>query len=766
MKLSAAVLLMIASIGPVSAQTPRPIDFEDLPADTIVTNQYGSRGVTFLEGIPFAGAARYLLPVIRQVALGMDLTFPSGAHLHTHPEAHSGMKVADISTCTQGMACEFFAPAAGGRFSTPVRDVRVFVGALPGGAGTANVALKAFGADHQVLGTATATVTPGNGINTQLIVTAGGIVFFEVSGTANSTMRLAIDDLSFDTPPTLQPPDFALSGPPVITLRQGGSANATIDVGRLNGSSGIVSFNAAGLPLGVTAHFVPRRSHPGSGPERVTLTLSATPDAPLTGPHPAGAFIVGSPTDLSFGSLTGSPTVTPTGAGPGPRQLPIGVLVTAGFSLSLAGTSDVSVPPCGQVDVPLMIVRDPTFSGLVTLTVDGLPADVSGTINPNPVPPAAGGAVANQVILTLTPRPLSAASANTVTVSSTSGALPTRQVSLQVHVASSLCCPEPGEVSTGRECHCKLPHGTNDPRDVASLGKLAYSGTIRVINIYWGGNNWNNIPGNQNFQKEDIERAMAALFKTNYFDALCQYSGPGGGPNLQLLPGVDTGQALNPCLPHVPQDNFTAADVFQFVSCEEGFSAVTDVPRANGIPTELLPGTGNTCSLCGITLMPCYLDGICLLTPNATGDLIINVIPPHNRHFFVTAGESCNDPQSVGYHFQVPSNALGYPLLPLAMTQGRPIYFTFNRTECFNDISELIHNITHEMVEAITDPQPGAFWWSSANGQTAKDGEIADVCSDTATFAWTDLNRMSQQAAVSSYWSNYHHQCIAPVSPR
>lgn len=177
MKLSTAFLLILASVTPVAAQTSTTIDFEDLPANTVVAN---SRGVTFLEGTPFPGAARYLLPVIREVPLGMDLTLPSGVHLHTDSEAHSGKQVADISTCTQGMACEFFVPAAGGRFSTPVQDVRVFVGALPGGAGIANVALKAFGADHQVLGTSVSMVTAGNGIHTSLIVAADGIVFFEV----------------------------------------------------------------------------------------------------------------------------------------------------------------------------------------------------------------------------------------------------------------------------------------------------------------------------------------------------------------------------------------------------------------------------------------------------------------------------------------------------------------------------------------------------------------------------------------------------------
>src|SRR5689334_11755993 len=123
-------------------------------------------------------------------------------------------------------------------------------------------------------------------------------------------------------------------------------------------------------------------------------------------------------------------------------------------------------------------------------------------------------------------------------------------------------------------------------RSSKRTGCLAYTKDIRVINLYWGGNNWDAIPGHGNFQKKDIETAMQKLFETRYFEPLCQYGGPSGGPTLILLPGVDTGQALNPCLPHVPQDGFTIADLFQLVACEEGFP-FTDVPRANGIPTEV-----------------------------------------------------------------------------------------------------------------------------------------------------------------------------------
>ena len=188
------------------------------------------------------------------------------------------------------------------------------------------------------------------------------------------------------------------------------------------------------------------------------------------------------------------------------------------------------------------------------------------------------------------------------------------------------------KMGTG-QCKFRLPHGPAVTLDLDQVGTLAYTGDIRVINVYWGGNNWNGIPAHANFHKEDIDAATRALFGTDYFERLCQYGGPSGGPQVTLLPSVDTGQALNPCLPHVPQNNFTGVDVFQFVSCEEGLE-FTDVPHAHGVPSELIPGiTGLSCTLCGVTPLPCYLDGVCLLVPNSSGDLIINVFPPRDKHF-------------------------------------------------------------------------------------------------------------------------------------
>jgi len=337
-------------------------------------------------------------------------------------------------------------------------------------------------------------------------------------------------------------------------------------------------------------------------------------------------------------------------------------------------------------------------------------------------------------------------------------------------------------------CKYGIPNGPPVVLDLEQTGTLGFTADVRVINVYWGGNNWNGIPAHKpidavhyGFQKEDIDAATRALFSTDYFEKLCQYGGSSGGPKVTLLRSTDTGQALNPCLPHVPQNNFTAADVFQFVSCEQGLE-LTDVPHANGVPSEVLPGaTGLACTLCGVTLLPCYLDGVCMLVPNSTGDLIINVIPPKDKHFF-----GVGDCSMKGYHFQVPSNAFGYPFFPLVLTQGRPIYFTLMRTECFETIDEMMGTLSHELVETLSDPYPGAFWYDTSHGQTGANGENADICERAtsngdydpaggnrtpAHLAWNapmpdamGMKNVPHTMDVAFWWSNYDHGCIAPLN--
>src|SRR5581483_5744437 len=89
---------------------------------------------------------------------------------------------------------------------------------------------------------------------------------------------LGIDDVTFDIPAGPSDPFFTLV-PAVgaVELAPGTSVGDAIRIGRINGSVGAVQLNVNGLPQGVTTTFTP---NPAT--DTATLTLAASPDAPLT----------------------------------------------------------------------------------------------------------------------------------------------------------------------------------------------------------------------------------------------------------------------------------------------------------------------------------------------------------------------------------------------------------------------------------------------------------------------------------------------------
>src|SRR5215471_13098080 len=103
------------------------IQFDDLPVGTVVTNQYHDKGLDFIS------PPGSLLPVIAQVPPG---------------QAHSGNQVANISTCT---GCEFFTPAASGKFVYTVEHKSMFVGQFDSQADPAQITLSAFDAGQNLL---------------------------------------------------------------------------------------------------------------------------------------------------------------------------------------------------------------------------------------------------------------------------------------------------------------------------------------------------------------------------------------------------------------------------------------------------------------------------------------------------------------------------------------------------------------------------------------------------------------------------------------
>ena len=306
--LAAAGMFVAVFAGTAGATT---VDFDQLPAGTVVTNQYADLGGPG-QGVVFGplpgGLAEGLHPVVR-VPPG-----PPG-------QAQSGAQVADIGTCN----CEFFlTPRTTGMFAVPRSMVSVRVGYL--GPDTscdkanstnacAEPVLRAFDAGgQQVAASVPLFVQQGNGVHTLLSVSTptATIVGFEISGSSanDRSKQIAIDDLTFDVPAAPPPPDFTLTTPVhTVEVAQGSSTAVPITIGRIGRSVGTIAFSVAGgLPAGVQAQLAPNATDGATA----TLTLTADAAAPLT-QTPATLTVTGTPS---------SPA-----AGAAPRPLTLAVIV-------------------------------------------------------------------------------------------------------------------------------------------------------------------------------------------------------------------------------------------------------------------------------------------------------------------------------------------------------------------------------------------------------------------------------------------------------
>ncbi|HEX8836205.1 MAG TPA: S53 family peptidase, partial [Candidatus Acidoferrum sp.] len=150
-------------------------------------------------------------------------------------------------------------------------------------------------------GASTITVTPQNGFNSNVTLSASGLpagvtaslnpgattssstltltatstaatgtVSVTITGTAGNLTNATTVSLTVSPPPT-----FTLSASPnTLTVTQGSSGTSTITVNPLNGFNGSVALSASDLPNGVIASF-----NPGSTTSTSTVTLSASSTA-------------------------------------------------------------------------------------------------------------------------------------------------------------------------------------------------------------------------------------------------------------------------------------------------------------------------------------------------------------------------------------------------------------------------------------------------------------------------------------------------------
>lgn len=342
--------LLAALLGPLApahaADTEVVVDFETGPAvGSPVNDEYAASAfVRFLESDPGFRPYRRSAP---------------GA-------AHSGTVVADVGSDVcfpethDAGGCEFVTPSSTMRLTRTATTVSVYAGLFAASSGTVSARLTAYRADGTTAATGTAIPLSASGFANQVSVTSGAAdiarVSLTVEGPGAVGARLGFDDLTLTYPEgTL--PDFSLGAPTsVLTVLQGGELAVPVDVTRVNGSSGPVALSTTGLPAGVFATFA-QNPVPATA-AGTTMTLSAATNA-TTFVEPVTVTVTGDP---------GGDAATGTGT----RSATFLLVVRSGLELATAGTvTQVRVPRCGYVDVPLRIQRSLQTTQTVSLAAYG-----------------------------------------------------------------------------------------------------------------------------------------------------------------------------------------------------------------------------------------------------------------------------------------------------------------------------------------------------------------------------------------------------------
>lgn len=265
---------------------------------------------------------------------------------------------------------------------------------------------------------------------------------------------------------------------------------------------------------------------------------------------------------------------------------------------------------------------------------------------------------------------------------------------------------------------------TNDvPLDMENVVPLLYPFGLSVFNVYWDTDWDTNNPG---FSRADIDAATTALTDSNYFDKAAQY----GTPDLSFS---GSAQAADFC-GGTPGSTTSSVSLILFLLCEEA-----------------TPFTG---------------------VPYSFTDRIYNVIVPRGTTIDDFGSRSC---AAYGaYHFVFPS----LPAIPFGIPPGgRPIIFTVIPAACVSDVSGLMSSISHEDVEAATDPTPTLHWvdFSTVDSTSLgslfgsllnplKAGEASDICNNGVGFQSVPVTFSGIPMQVASYWSNADNACVVGPS--
>lgn len=254
-------------------------------------------------------------------------------------------------TVTAAPASQSIAQGASGNYTATVTG-------LNGYAGTVSFSVAGLPAGASATFTPTSVVS--SGASTMAITvdatTAGGTYPLTITATDGVLTHTASVTLIVTVPIV---GDFTIAASPASqTVQAGAGASYTATIGSVGGFAGTVNLSVAGLPSGATASFTPA-SVTGSG----TSTLAVS----TTAATPAGTYtltITG-----TAGTLVHSTTVT--------------LVVTAPANFTITATpASITVKRGNSGSYTVTIAAQNGFAGTVSLSVAGLPAQVTGTFTP------------------------------------------------------------------------------------------------------------------------------------------------------------------------------------------------------------------------------------------------------------------------------------------------------------------------------------------------------------------------------------------------
>ena len=348
-----SILLVITT----SVNTNAQVNFNGLNAGEILGNQLLSQGVRF---IPYSNKIK-----------GEVVADPGG-------------NIAVFDIC---FGCEFFPSVANIVFTNTHSTVTIHTGlVLTQTAVNREIHLDAFDAGGTLIASKALIMTSGTGYDHEMTVTSptaniASVLVQSVNDPA-ANANIAIKEILFDNTGS-GPPDFLLQGLSTVEIVAGGpSVDYTINILRLGNSTGAITFSDDMLPAGVTGTFIP----PASTGAFAVLRFNAAPNASST---------------VTAINIKGDPASS--SVGPSQRKLPIILTVSQAFTIhsvpeiNLSGCNQAG--PTGSVAIPVSVLRQWSVKGPVTLSVEGLPGNVTASFAPS-ILNFSGNAIGDQSTLT------------------------------------------------------------------------------------------------------------------------------------------------------------------------------------------------------------------------------------------------------------------------------------------------------------------------------------------------------------------------------